>query len=855
MTQRTPASAVSSRLKRQSGRPEVQVGLFTALVLIALWSIVGFGLLRSHEGAVRAAERESLALVRTLRGHVQGTLDMSALLLERGADLILSEGLPLPGDRARYAQRLIRTVAPVNRVSGLGLFAADGLMRVAVVRNGAGDFTTVDRTLDLADRDYVQVIFSEPGERIFVGQPIRSRINGDWVLPVSKPVRDMVGTLAGGVVALVEVDTIVSLFDAVRPGGDSDISLVRISDGALVAASPLRLEALGKPYQELDIVPHQARGGEMIGMTIRMSPVDGRDRLVTSALLPDLDLRLVVAADMDAALTDWRGWRNGLVGISYGVSLAILLLAVVLVRQWRRRIASEAALGQSRQALMHSMDRFERAVAGATSALWEFDLQRGGGYFAPQWETMLGWRDVRDPYAHWRTHLHPEDRDRVLTEFRNHLELRLPFDTEYRLRAADGGWRWMRARGQASWDEAGRPLVMSGMVHDITDLHRSEERLRLALEATDEGLWDWNVATGRLFMSARWKTLLGYDADHPFAYHWRTFLRLTRPEDRPRVLAWVRDLLEGRIDRRTAEFAMRRAGGAWVRVRAAAKITERDETGAPIRMVGTLKDVSRRHDQQRQLEAAKEQAELANRAKSEFLANMSHELRTPLNAIAGFSEALDGQIFGPLNGKQREYVRDIRASARHLTDVINDVLDMAKIESGHSDLREEPVDIAATIVNKMQMVRQRAVEKGIALADDLEPLPAYLLDGRKFGQIVLNLLSNAIKFTPPGGAVTVRAALLPGGDLEVTVSDTGIGIGPDDIDHVWEPFHQVDSRLSRQYEGTGLGLPLVKAMTEMHGGVAGLCSTPGQGTTVTVRLPARRRLSRQHQGRPANGAF
>lgn len=853
MTQPLSSPCTSFSLRCFSGRPEFQVGFFAVLVLAALWSVVGYGLWRGHAEAMRATERENVALTRTLRGHVQATLDMATVLLHRSADQIFTDGMPTQGENDRYARQLIRTVEPVAQISGMGIFAADGLLRVAVTRAGPSGFTVVRKDLDLSDRDYVQAIFSEPGEHVFVGQPVRSRANGDWVLPVSRPVRDLVGALAGGTVALVNVSTMVSLFDAVRPDGASHVSLVRVSDGKLVAASPVRLEALGKPYT--------GRGlGTVIAGEGRAAPdilapfIDADGRLISAVSLPEAGLRLIVATDLDAALLHWRGWRASLVALAYGVSLALLILAVVLVLQWRRRLASEAALGHSRVALVQSVERFERAVAGATSALWEFDLQRGGGYFAPQWETMLGWKNVRDPYTHWRKHLHPEDRSRVLADLRNHLDLHLPFDAEYRLRAADGSWRWVRARGQASWDERGRPQVMSGMVHDITDLRHSEERLRLALEATDEGMWDWDIATGCLFMSARWKTLLGYDADHPFAHHWRTFLRLIRPEDRPAVLGWARDLLQGRVDRRVEEFSMRRANGTWLHVRVAAKITERDDTGAALRMVGTLKDVSRRYEQQAQLEAAKAQAELASRAKSEFLANMSHELRTPLNAISGFSEALEGEIFGPLNGKQMEYVQDIRVSTRHLTDVINDVLDMAKIESGHSDLREEPVEIEEAIISKMQMVRQRAVEKGLSLTDDLEPLPPYLLDNRKFRQIVLNLLSNAIKFTPSGGAVTVRASSRPDGSLDVSVSDTGIGIAPEDALRVWEPFHQVDSRLSRQYEGTGLGLPLVKAMTEMHGGTASLRSMPGLGTTVTVTLPSHRRLSRMPSVVAAPGA-
>ncbi len=819
-------------------RPNAQVGLFTLFVLLAVWGVIVFEVVVSRDEALQSARLRNETLARTLDAHTKATLEAADLLLDRGADKVLDDGMPSFEQRGHFIRDLLRSADRVARVAGVGVFSADGLLRAAITRDAGGDFVPVGSEMDLIDRDYVRAIFSVPGEELFVGEAIQSRVDGVWVLPVSRPIRDMAGGLVGGVAALIDISTFVSLFEAVRPEGASQVGLVRASDSVLLAGAPLVMSGLGKAIQ----APGWPLPNDGAPMTEVVAAPKGPDLLRSWIAVGRSDLAVIVGADMDRILASWRGWRNSLVMIGLGISLAVLVMAFSLLRVWRRRMVSETALARSRQALMHSMERFERSVAGATSALWEIDLVNGGGYFAPQWELMLGWRDIQNPQKHWRDHLHPDDRDRVLAELDRHLTLREPFDTEYRLRAADGTWRWVRARGQAAWDGGGRPVVMSGMAHDITDLRLSEERLRLALEATDEGLWDWTVGTGRLFMAARWKTQLGYDPDHPFADHWRTFLRLARPEDRGRVIGWARDMLEGRSDRQVAEFRMRRADGGWAWVRASAKITERDAAGHPQRVVGTLKDITLRREEKAQLQLAKEQAELASRAKSEFLANMSHELRTPLNGISGFSESLESRIFGDLNAKQLEYVRDIRVSADHLTALIGDILDMAKIESGRDDLREEAVDVAATIVGKLHMVRQRAAEKSIVLREDLEPLPPYRLDARKFGQMVLNLLANAVKFTPEGGVVTVRAASGADGALDVAVIDTGIGIAPKDIARVVEPFHQVDSRLSRQYQGTGLGLPLVKAMAELHGGSLDLCSALGKGTVVTLRLPGSRRL-------------
>jgi signal transduction histidine kinase len=231
-----------------------------------------------------------------------------------------------------------------------------------------------------------------------------------------------------------------------------------------------------------------------------------------------------------------------------------------------------------------------------------------------------------------------------------------------------------------------------------------------------------------------------------------------------------------------------------------------------------------------------------NRAKTDFLANVSHELRTPLNAIIGFSEMMQQEAFGPLgDGKYREYVADIHDSGTHLLRLINDILDLSKIESGKADLADEVIDVARTMRACLRIVAERAGDAGIALDSAIAPeLKAIRGDERKVKQILINLLSNAIKFTGAGGRVTARAAIRVDGEIEFAVTDTGIGIAPEDIPRVTLPFVQVDSGLDRRYEGTGLGLTLTKALTEQHGGRLEIESEVGAGTTVRVILPGER---------------
>ncbi len=251
--------------------------------------------------------------------------------------------------------------------------------------------------------------------------------------------------------------------------------------------------------------------------------------------------------------------------------------------------------------------------------------------------------------------------------------------------------------------------------------------------------------------------------------------------------------------------------------------------------------IERKRAQQLLLEA-KEKAELANSAKSEFLAAMSHELRTPLNAIIGFSEIMKTSVFGPLgDARYKEYVDDIHGSGTHLIAIINDILDLAKIEAGKVELDEEYVNIATAVGASVRMIKKRAEEAGVTVVAEVgENLPRLFADKRKLKQIVINLLSNAVKFTPAGGKVTLRAEVDGERNLELVVADTGIGIAPADIPKAMVPFSQVDGTLSRKYDGAGLGLPLAKRLVELHGGTLRLQSEVDSGTRVTVRFPAQR---------------
>jgi two-component system cell cycle sensor histidine kinase PleC len=244
------------------------------------------------------------------------------------------------------------------------------------------------------------------------------------------------------------------------------------------------------------------------------------------------------------------------------------------------------------------------------------------------------------------------------------------------------------------------------------------------------------------------------------------------------------------------------------------------------------------------------ETEAASRAKSEFLANMSHELRTPLNAIIGFAEVIERETFGPTGSRYREYASDIHGSGRHLLQVINDILDLAKVEAGQMLLHEARLDPALVMQGCVRLIKPRAAKSNVRIYTAFDPnLPVLLADEARLRQIGLNLLSNAVKFTKAGGRVSISSGLDAAGRITMAVTDTGIGMTADEIRIALEPFQQVTSSLSRTNEGTGLGLPLTKTLVELHGGRLDIASVPGRGTTVTVTFPASRSL-----GHPAEAA-
>ncbi|MEI8394307.1 MAG: PAS domain S-box protein [Rhodospirillaceae bacterium] len=419
---------------------------------------------------------------------------------------------------------------------------------------------------------------------------------------------------------------------------------------------------------------------------------------------------------------------------------------------------------------------------------------------------------------------------------------------EYRLSDAKTGDRWFEGRTAALPSDFGPDLAVLLCARDITERHivenalrESEARYALAIQGTRDVVWDWNLESDELYLSENWCRLLGYRPEElmPGRAGWEA---VVVPEDRRAVTAALDSCRADRSANITelAYRAVTRSGNRiWLHAKGQ---ISRLENGTPYRLTGTLSDVTEQKNAEEKLLQAKKIAERANEAKSQFLANMSHELRTPLNAIIGFSEILCRDVSSPQEHERTiEYANYIFTSGVHLLELINDLLDMSKLDAGLYQLYEEPLDLREIVDYSISTLRNKAIEGMITLDNRLDrDLPVINGERRALQQVLHNTLSNAIKFTRAGGHVTVEGGETPEGGCKLIIRDTGIGIEAEALTRVLEPFQQADMTISRKFGGTGLGLPISRNLVALHGGTLSLESEVGVGTAVIITLPRER---------------
>jgi PAS domain S-box-containing protein len=516
----------------------------------------------------------------------------------------------------------------------------------------------------------------------------------------------------------------------------------------------------------------------------------------------------------------------------------------------KQRATHVAAEAQS-----HLTEERYRALAETLRAVpWEGEPATNHvTYVGPQIEALTGYtvEEWMAPGA-WPAALHPEDRDAAVRKYEWHLERRLDHNLEYRLITRSGREIWLRDIITFVTTGDGREIVR-GLVIVIEEekaleraLRESEARYRHAERIAK--LVHWSVALGQgggwnshtVTFSNTASEILGLPAGKLQLSNAEALERLIHPDDRDHVRKALMDAVAKRQSEVNLTYRIVRPDGAvrWVVEHAH---NDFDEAGRRVGAFGIIQDITEHKQRETELAAASLRAEVANRAKTQFLATMSHELRTPLNAIIGFSEMMKLEIAGPLGaGAYKDYAADIHGSGTFLLAIINELLDLSRIDSGEMKLDESPLQIEKVISGSLSLLLSKAQAKGIQLTQSVPPDPPLIrADARRIKQALLNLVTNALKFTPSGGTVHVAAAFSESG-LVLSVTDTGIGIAGKDLDSVTKPFVQLENWLARQHEGAGLGLPIAKGICELHGGTLALESQLGKGTVARIVLPADR---------------
>lgn len=486
-------------------------------------------------------------------------------------------------------------------------------------------------------------------------------------------------------------------------------------------------------------------------------------------------------------------------------------------------------------ALQQSEARYRRIVETASEGIWMIDADHKTTFANDRMAQLLGTTasamlgrtlfDFMDEEGKHLAEIYIARRQQGIEE-----------QHDFKFKRLDGSTLWAIIEMTPILDAEGRCQGALGMVTDITDRKRIEDQLRslsdrlsLAIKSGAIGIWDWDLVEDVSVWDDRMCDLFGIPRSE-FTGASQTWLQAMHPDDRAAALASTEQALRGEKDYDT-EFRVVHPDGS-IRFIKAYGVVQRNQSGEPIRMIGINLDISDRKQAEEKLREANQTLAIANtelaranRLKDEFLANMSHELRTPLNAVLGLSQVLQEEVFGPLNDKQHQFVDNILSSGNHLLSLINDILDLAKIESGKFELERSPTSIRSLCEISLNVVRQQAQQKHIFLDAQLPPeSQLMLLDERRMRQVLINLLSNGVKFTPDGGRLTLRVSNLSSRWLLFEVEDTGIGIAASDQDRLFQPFVQIDSSLSRHYEGTGMGLALVKQIVELHEGQVSVSS-------------------------------
>jgi len=644
--------------------------------------------------------------------------------------------------------------------------------------------------------------------------------------------------------------------------------LVADAGGAIVATIPNDPRQIGRPLLDvLGSLQPLTTFGAAAG-TLEIALPDGTPAFATVRSLKNPLGVIAVVETAATALANWRSATALTVTLTATTGFVVLILGFAF--HWQATRAREADL-------IHDTvrGRIDTALNRGRCGLWDWDLARGRVFWShsmfdilglPAKDDLLTFGEINGLVHHRDIDLYDLARQLVDGEVQS-------IDRAFRMRHADGHWLWLRARCELARQEGEAGLHLIGIAVDITEQKTLVERtttadlrLRDAIETIPEAFVLWDADSRLVMCNSYFQELhrlpdaavaAGTPYEAVVAAGKKPIIRTTIANEdgqKQGARTFEAQLNDGRwmhiSERRTKDGGYVSVGTDITKIkqhehklmegekRRIATINDlRQSQQALTRQTAELAELAEKYAEE------KSRAEEANQTKSRFLANMSHELRTPLNAIIGFSEIMKSAMFGPLGAqKYCEYAHDIRESGQYLLDVINDILDMSKIEAGGVHLSPETVELDRILADCTRVVLGRANEKRLTLRSRVSSGITLKADRRALKQIVLNLLSNAVKFTPDGGAVTMYGRVC-GGRVTIAIADNGIGIPREALHKLGRPFEQVESQLTKRHQGSGLGLAIAKSLAELHGGTMRIRSTLNAGTIVAVRLPQEARIA------------
>lgn len=650
-----------------------------------------------------------------------------------------------------------------------------------------------------------------------------------------------------------------------RADGRSIVLTAR--DGSIIASVPYKPEMHGKQLDTIlgDVLLLTTFGERAEARSIKTA--NGEPAMAVHRLLAQPFGGVTLVQPESFIYAQWRQNASLVVTLFVGTSSILVVILYAYFAQNARARAADSMY-------FEVQNRFDTALMRGGCGLWDWDLSRGQFYWSKSMFELLGMkpRDEIVGFAEVSKLVHPDDLDlyalacRVLEQNLTHVE------QIFRMQKDDLQWCWIRLKVEISGSDGSRPRLV-GIAEDITEQRKIEQasyqkdmRLHDAIENLPEAFVLWDDQKRLVMCNSKYQQL--HKLDPAWISAGMPYDAVMKQANSPKVSNEKIRGLDQEESTRTLEVQLE--DGRWLQINerhtkdggfvsvgtdiTPIKLHETKLVESEKRLMATVSDLQKTRisleDQKQQLaelagKYAEEsyRAEAANRAKSEFLANISHELRTPLNAIIGFSEIMNEGMFGPLGSeKYEEYARDIYESGSYLLGMINDVLDMSKIEAGRFELNYESFNLNEMIEETMRIVSHQSEERNLSIEDSVSSKLNLEADRRAMKQILINLLSNAVKFSNDGGKIQIRARKR-GNCVTISLEDDGIGISKQDLKKLGKPFEQVQNQFTKSHKGSGLGLAISRSLAEMHGGAMKIRSENGKGTIVSLRIPVSREAS------------